>query len=324
MGVESISISLSAALKETHDIAVQVSTIGFCAMLLLFLAIEGSFLRLIGQPLQRLTARFDDIAGGSHLLRQEIPIQSMDEIGELTTSFNTMAHHLAEAQETLQSNAEILQSIIDGISDPLALINADGSLSVLNRAYQSRIADSCPAVLGNPSDEGRDPSDPASPGAMLSQALTTGRSVNGEWTGPDNRWYFIHFYPILDESGHVSQVVHYTRDITLHKQAENQMMQMEKMAAIGHLSAGVAHEINNPLGVILCYAKLLRRDLPNEHPALEDVEVVERNAQACRKIVDNLLSFSRHGTTSKQRGQLNDGLSSVVSMLEKQDRKSVV
>jgi two-component system NtrC family sensor kinase len=324
MGVESISISLSPALQEIDQIAIQISLFGVFAMVFLFLAIDGTFLRLIAQPLRRMGALFENIANGDTHLRHELPIERMDEIGELTSSFNTMAHHLAEAQETLQTNAEILQSIIDGISDPLALANADGSLSVLNHAYQLWIAEASPAVLGRQNESENAPADPGSPQTLLTRVFATGRPANGEWVGPDERCYFMHFYPILNEAGQVHQVVHYVRDVTLHRQSENQMMQMEKLAAIGQLSAGVAHEINNPLSIILCYAKLLQRDLPVSHPAVEDVHVIDRNAEACKQIVDGLLSFARHGPTRKEKCQLNDSLMSVVGMVEKQLKKEGV
>jgi two-component system, NtrC family, sensor kinase len=319
MGIESISISLSPALQEINQIAIQISLFGVFAMLFLFLAIDGTFLRLIGQPLRRMGTNFENIANGATHLRHELPIERMDEIGEVTGSFNTMAHHLAEAQETMQTNAEILQSIIDGITDPLALANADGSLSVLNHAYQVWIGRSSPAVLGL-QKEGEDvPEQPSSPQTLLNRVFATGKPENGEWVGPDERCYFMHFYPVVNDSGQVHQVVHYVRDVTMHKQAESQMMQMEKMAAIGQLSAGVAHEINNPLSIILCYAKLLQRDLLASHPAVEDVRVIDRNAEACKQIVDGLLSFARHGPpTKKEKSQLNDSLISVAGMVEKQ------
>ncbi|MEN6441352.1 MAG: DUF3365 domain-containing protein [Syntrophobacter sp.] len=318
MGLESISISLSPALQEINQIAIQLSAIGVFAMLFLFIAIDGTFLKLIGQPLRRLGTLFENIATGAIHLRHEVPVERMDEIGELTNSFNLMAHNLAEAEETMQTNAEILQSIIDGISDPLALVNEDGSLSVLNRAYQECIANSSPAVLGQHGGMDADMPGGSSQDAMLKKVFSTGKAASGEWTGPDERCYFINIYPIHNDSGQVHQIVHYVRDITIHKQSENQMMQMEKLAAIGQLSAGVAHEINNPLSIIHCYAKLLQRDLPTEHPAVEDARVIDRNAEACRKIVDGLLSFARQGTTRKERLQLNAALMSLVEMLEKQ------
>ena len=261
---------------------------------------------------------FENIANGDIGLTHKAPVESMDEIGEMANSFNIMALHLSEAQETLQTNTEILQSIIDGISDPLALVNADGTLSVLNNAYQAWIAQSSPAVLGRKAEENGVEEAPGTPRLMRDEAFATGKAVSGEWTGPDERSYFINFYPIFKEPGQVSQVVHYVRDITLQKRSENQMMHMEKMAAIGQLSAGVAHEINNPLGIILCYAKLLARDLPADHSALEDVRVIDRNAEVCKQIVDGLLSFSRQCSTRKEKAQLGDNLTRLMGMVQKQ------
>ncbi len=318
MGVESISISLSPAMQEIEDLAMQVFSIGTLGMFVLFFAIDGTFLRLIGKPLRRMSMLFESIGSGDTSLAKEVPIQTMDEIGEMTSAFNTMAHHLTEAQKTLQTNAEVLQSIVDGISDPLALVNADGSLTVINHAYQDWIAKGSPAVLGCFADEKNVEERANTPDAMLKKVLAAQKALSTEWTGPDECCYFMNFYPVFDESGHVSQMVHYVRDVTMQKRAENQMMHMEKMAAIGQLSAGLAHEINNPMGIIRCYSKLLERDLPTDHPAVGDVRVIERNAEACTQIIDSLLSFARHGSTRKERCRLDDCLMSMTGMVERQ------
>ncbi len=324
MGVESISISLAPALQEISNLAMQVFTIGFLGMILLFAAIDGSFLRLIGNPLRRMAMLFESIANGDTSIAKQAPVHNMDEIGEMTSAFNTMAHHLAEAQKTLQTNAEILQSIVDGISDPLALVNSDGSLTVLNHAYQEWIARSSPAVLGMQIVEKSAVERSGSPEAMLDRVFAMGKPVSGEWTGPDECCYFMSFYPVFDTSRDVAQVVHYIRDVTLQKRSENQMMQMEKMAAVGQLSAGLAHEINNPLGIILCYVKLLERDLAADSPAIEDLRVIDRNAGICKQVIDSLLSFARRRSDRKQKNQFNESLTGVISMVEKQFKKEKI
>jgi two-component system NtrC family sensor kinase len=72
---------------------------------------------------------------------------------------------------------------------------------------------------------------------------------------------------------------------------QEQLVRSEKLAGIGRLAAGVAHEINNPLGVILGYAKLLRKR--SEGPLAEDLAVVEEEALRAKEIVDGLLDLSR-------------------------------
>jgi signal transduction histidine kinase len=79
------------------------------------------------------------------------------------------------------------------------------------------------------------------------------------------------------------------------KVMEQRLRQADKLASIGQLAAGVAHEINNPLSLILGYTKMLSRQCHAEGQAHEDLDIVYNNAKACKKIVDDLLNFSHQG-----------------------------
>lgn len=98
-------------------------------------------------------------------------------------------------------------------------------------------------------------------------------------------------YPI-DAAIHDSSVVYY-HDITEERRLQRELIQQEKMAAIGMLAGGVAHEINNPLGGIIAFVQLLKRDSANKENLKNDLEEIERAALRCKKIVADLLDFSR-------------------------------
>lgn len=70
-------------------------------------------------------------------------------------------------------------------------------------------------------------------------------------------------------------------------------MQSEKLASMGQLAAGIAHELNNPLGVVLMYAHLLMEDLNTEIKVQDDLKVIADQADRCKKIVSGLLRFAR-------------------------------
>ncbi len=106
------------------------------------------------------------------------------------------------------------------------------------------------------------------------------------------------------------------KDITQRKQMERQLLQADKLASLGQLSAGVAHEINNPLGLILGYARLVLKGLPPESQIREDVKIVEKHAMICKKIVEDLLKFSRSTGTTKTSCALNVLLEEVVTVVE--------
>ncbi len=102
-------------------------------------------------------------------------------------------------------------------------------------------------------------------------------------------------YPVVTGQNGSEGAVMYYRDITEEKRLHQEVVQQEKMAAIGMLAGGVAHEINNPLGGILAFTQLLLRDArAQSNNVLEaDLKEIENAAVRCKKIVQDLLDFSR-------------------------------
>jgi two-component system NtrC family sensor kinase len=87
---------------------------------------------------------------------------------------------------------------------------------------------------------------------------------------------------------------------------QDQLVQTEKLASIGQLAAGVAHEINNPLGSVLLYADILCKETPEENEQQrEDLQMIIREANRCKTIVNDLLNFSRQNEVLAQTIDLN-------------------
>jgi signal transduction histidine kinase len=107
------------------------------------------------------------------------------------------------------------------------------------------------------------------------------------------------------------------------KKTQLQLVQSAKLAAVGELAAGVAHEINNPLTNVLGYAELLSQDKPDDHPDLADLQTIVGEAHRARDIVRNLLDFARQTLPLRQRSNINEltrrTLSVVRYHLEKSD-----
>jgi two-component system NtrC family sensor kinase len=99
--------------------------------------------------------------------------------------------------------------------------------------------------------------------------------------------------PIRDESGTIYQVLGISRDVTEKMEMDQRIYNTEKLASIGTLAAGVAHEINNPLAIILGFADLLLERFPEGSPEHEDLKMIEYNGKHAKKIVENLLAFAR-------------------------------
>lgn len=102
------------------------------------------------------------------------------------------------------------------------------------------------------------------------------------------------------------------------EQAQFQLIRTEKLAALGELAAGVAHEINNPLGTITIYTHLLLKGLEKDDPRREDVELILSEANRTKEIVQGLLSFARETKLRPGLTNINELLEDVLGLLVNQ------
>jgi nitrogen-specific signal transduction histidine kinase len=113
------------------------------------------------------------------------------------------------------------------------------------------------------------------------------------------------FSPLFDEQGNIEGAVVSGRDVTEVKRLETQLIQAEKLAAMGQMLAGVAHELNNPLTAILGASELLRERQGVDENTKRQLEMTHRQARRAARIVQNLLEFSRPASPQKKTLDLN-------------------
>lgn len=322
-GMDVLSFPVENAMSQITQRTVAIVGPGIAAIMAAALLVIVFFRRLVVNRIALLKGFFSEFVSDGSDLSLRLNIAQQDEIGAVCQAFNKMADKLnalmKERTDLLQesiSQREKIRSIFDGITDKLMLIAPDHTVLMANSASMVEREDLQEPPKCYDLIHGLD--EPCS-GCLLERTLREKIPTFGELSLPEEETYLAHFYPILDkQTGEVESVVHYCKSITEQKRMDQQMMHAEKLASLGQLVAGVAHELNNPLGLILFYAELLKEELPPESEHRADVEVIARHSETCRSVVQDLLEFARNVKTVRVPGRLNDTIERVISVLKKQ------
>ena len=182
---------------------------------------------------------------------------------------------------------------IDALIDPLMLVNKDYQIIRSNLAM-ARVADlevtdvvgkTCYKIFAN--------RDTPCPECAMQTAIKNKTTSNWEMQVGE-RYYEVTSQPLQNSKQEVTGTVQIYHDRTETKSLQDKIVQQEKLASIGLLSSGVAHEINNPLGGILAFAQILLKEMDKESPHYKDVAEIEAATQRCKTIVSSLLEFARH------------------------------
>jgi PAS domain S-box-containing protein len=141
----------------------------------------------------------------------------------------------------------------------------------------------------------------------------------GEW-----RRIRFHFSPLRDARDGVEGVVLSGRDVTDLKRLEEQLIQAEKLAAMGQMLAGVAHELNNPLTAVLGVTELLRERQGVDESTKRQLELTHRQARRAARIVQNLLEFSRPASPQKKSLEVNSLIERTLQLHEHSLRRNAI
>jgi PAS domain S-box-containing protein len=234
-----------------------------------------------------------------HAAAALVNVRLIDQLGEINERL------LASELEAHQAK-EYLQHLLDTASDLILIADHQGRITYANQAAADLglVREDLPgrALVELFADAQR---------ARLLLARGERLSEELELTAGDKAFLTLVSITPLTESGESLAMI---RDVTRRKALERQLMHAEKLASVGILAAGVAHEIGNPLSAVSGYAQLLTKDDVTDEERREFAQAIASQAERINRIIRDLLEYSRPSPYQGQAVEVNQAIEAVLNM----------
>jgi PAS domain S-box-containing protein len=229
-----------------------------------------------------------------------------------------------QLQTMILNSKKQIQNTFDGIQDVIYQVNRDMEIVIANKTFagvcqhdpENIIGMKCYDVMpycGDPCSE-----------CPVKQTFETGEPQFLERSRQE-KVYEMSTYPIHTVDSNMEAVAVYSRDVTEKKRLETTLIQSEKLATIGLLASGIAHEIRNPLNVIETARYYIDEFMPNKNKDIDDkLGIICKNVKRASNIINNLLEFSRHSEIQKESVEVTRLIESTITLLGKElDAKNI-
>lgn len=214
------------------------------------------------------------------------------------------------------------KSLIENANDIIFTVDRKGTILSMNKAGVEFFKETMEEIVGSSIGELCCSEDTAYLQLKaIEEVFATGRSKQITYhirIANKEYWLNTSYTPLFEEDGSISLILAISRDITIEKkkEKEEQMYQAEKLASMGTLAAGVAHEINNPLAIILGFTDLLLERFSKDSEEYDMLKTMEKQATNAKRVVENLLSFSRYSEYHLEAVDINNSIEAVLSIIK--------
>lgn len=300
----SIRIGVSTLLiRADLDLSLRPAAATALAALGISVLVAMLFAQLLLRPIHVIRTGLTRLGRGEFGVR--LDLKRHDEFGELGTFFNAVSEQVSADRSQMAH----LESAVERLEDAVALVSPSGELLFANPAMRALLPDAAPGAVFDqvvPADH---------PLRQLARDTLVSRQSRGPVSAPagdGERLMLTH--AVADRNGELVGVMLVARDLEYLSQVQSTVRYSRKLAALGRLSAGVAHEVKNPLNAMMIHLELLRQQfaaravparagghgpaaagpaLANPPPALEHVEVIAREIKRLDEVVQGFLKFTR-------------------------------
>jgi len=228
-----------------------------------------------------------------------------------------------QAEEALRESQKFSSSLLENSPNSIFVVNPDTSVKYVNPAFEKLTGFTLAEIIGRKAPYPWWPKEQQSEtiAQLKNSMLTGGRRSEKVFRKKNGERFFVELSsaPIVHKGKLFYFLINWL-DITGRKRAEEERQDLEqkahlasRLASVGEMASGIAHEINNPLTAVIGFAQLLMdTDLPDE--VKEDISVIHKEAQRAAGVARNLLTFARKHTPIKQPTNLNSIIEGVLKL----------
>ena len=221
------------------------------------------------------------------------------------------------SERQIKESEEKFRLLFDRVFDSIFMIDLDGNLVDANQTGLSLLGYTKKELLKLNVRDVHPPEDHAEAARVINDVLTAGSAHSDE-------------IRLLTKAGNMVSmevgggmfeiqgqrfIIGSFRDITERKRMREQLLHSEKLASVGSLVGGIAHELNNPLTAVIGYAQLLTSSEKDNPGLTKKLTMIDESAQRCKRIIDNLLKFARQQKTVRIKTRVNDIITKSIELI---------
>ncbi|HYL80216.1 MAG TPA: histidine kinase dimerization/phospho-acceptor domain-containing protein, partial [Candidatus Acidoferrum sp.] len=291
----------------------------------LVVLISVTIRRTVSLPLAGLMERVADLGRGQ--LPEDVVVPGRDEVARLAQEFNALAKSLGETRQRLVRESEYAQNVIQSITDGIIGLDAACRIRTWNLAMVDRYGVSETEVLGRDLFEAFPLLDQEGLRKELDRLLTGEsrdfalRYIEHQTLRRGRVVLNIRGSALQGATGETAGAVLAIEDVTDRVSMAQEVQQAEKLAVVGHLAAGIAHQIGTPLNVISGSAEYLMMEWGAERPRPHELDIIVAQTDRITKLIQQLLNFARPPRMELEPLKLNDLLREVLGLTEHQIAK---
>ncbi|MDL1963151.1 MAG: ATP-binding protein [Deltaproteobacteria bacterium] len=233
--------------------------------------------------------------------------------------FRGLQNQITDQSKEIKRCKERYRTLVESAEDFIFTVDRSGQFRSLNTFTAAFFGGTPSQFVGRPLSDLFSQEVAKKQFKLIKSVFQSGKSMRDEFMigrGEYQIWLSANFMPRKNEKGNVISVLCIAKDITENKKLENQLVNTEKLASMGTLAAGVAHEINNPLAIILGFADLILEKCEKNSELYQDMKTIERQGLHCKVVVENLLRFARHGEGIYEYCDINKSIRNIMDVVK--------